>query len=160
LLRAAEGAPSTRIAADVGVSATTVKNWRERFEQDGLKGLGVVRAGRGRKPQIGDEKVAEIVRATLHDKPEGETHWSCRSMAAAQGVSPATVQRIWSARGRARLAGPHRANRGWRLCQSWRLRPRGWRDPDFGVTVARSGPRTGCWCALARLTFATSQGAR
>ena len=99
LLRAADGAPSTRIAADVGVSATTVKNWRGRFEQDGLKGLGVVRAGRGRKPRIGDEKVAEIVRATMHDKPAGETHWSCRSMAAAQGVSPATVQRIWSARG-------------------------------------------------------------
>ncbi|MCA1678287.1 MAG: IS630 family transposase, partial [Actinobacteria bacterium] len=55
--------------------------------------------GRGRKPQISDEQVAEIVRATLEDKPEGETHWSCRTMAKAQGVSPATVQRIWSARG-------------------------------------------------------------
>ena len=36
--------------------------------------------------------------ATLHEKPEGETRWSCRSMAQAKGVSPATVQRIWSAR--------------------------------------------------------------
>jgi transposase len=43
--------------------------------------------------------VAEIVHATLHEKPAGETHWSCRSMAKAHGVSPATVQRIWSARG-------------------------------------------------------------
>jgi transposase len=94
MARRARGSPRTR-----GLSATTVKNWRGRFEQDGLKGLGVVRAGRGSKPRISDEKVAEIVRATMHDKPEGETHWSCRSMAAAQGVSPATVQRIWSARG-------------------------------------------------------------
>ena len=39
------------------------------------------------------------MRATLNEKPEGETHWSCRTMAAAQGVSPATVQRIWAARG-------------------------------------------------------------
>ncbi|MEJ7787337.1 MAG: IS630 family transposase, partial [Solirubrobacteraceae bacterium] len=99
LLLAADGQPNTAIAASVGVSPATVKNWRERFEHDGLKGLGVVRPGRGRKPQISDEKVAEIVRATQHDKPESETHWSCRSMAAAQGVSPATVQRIWSARG-------------------------------------------------------------
>jgi len=38
------------------------------------------------------------VHATLHEKPLGETHWSCRSMAKAQGVSSATVQRIWSAR--------------------------------------------------------------
>jgi transposase len=99
LLMAADGAPNTRIGAAAGVSPTTVKAWRERFAQEGLKGLGGVRSGRGRKPQISDEKVAEIVRATLHDAPPGETHWSCRTMARAHGVSPATVQRIWSARG-------------------------------------------------------------
>jgi len=58
-----------------------------------------VRPGRGRKPQISDQKVSEIVHATLHDKPAGETHWSCRTMAKAHGVSAATVQLIWSARG-------------------------------------------------------------
>jgi transposase len=99
LLMAADGQPNTQIAATVGVSPATVKAWRERFATEGLKGLGGVRPGRGRKPQISQQKVAEIVRATLQDKPEGETHWSCRTMAAAQGVSPATVQRIWSARG-------------------------------------------------------------
>ena len=61
--------------------------------------LGRVRPGRGRKASIPAEKVDKIVRATLHDKPAGETHWSCRSMAKAQGASPATVQRVWSARG-------------------------------------------------------------
>jgi transposase len=55
--------------------------------------------GRGRKPSISDEKVAEIVDLTLRSKPEGETHWSCRSMAKRAGVSSASVQRIWSARG-------------------------------------------------------------
>ena len=99
LLLAADGTANTQIAASVGVSAATVKTWRERFQQDGLKDLGVVRPGRGRKRQISDEKVAEIVQATLHDKPDGETHWSCRTMAKAHGVSPATVQLIWSARG-------------------------------------------------------------
>lgn len=99
LLLAADGVANTQIAARVEVSPTSVKAWRERFVNDGLKALGVVRSGRGRKPSISPEEVAEIVRATLHDKPEGETHWSCRTMAKAQGVSPATVQRIWSARG-------------------------------------------------------------
>ncbi len=99
LLLAADGVANTRIGADLGVSPTTVSNWRERFETDGLKGISVVRRGRGRKPSIGPEKVQAIVHATLHEKPPGETHWSCRSMAKAQGVSPATVQRIWSARG-------------------------------------------------------------
>ena len=99
LLLAAEGKANTAIGEQVGVSPTTVASWRERFGEDGLAGLGVVRPGRGRKPTISDEKVAEIVRATLKDTPPGETHWSCRSMARAQGVSPATVQRIWSALG-------------------------------------------------------------
>ena len=58
-----------------------------------------MKSGRGRKPTIPDEKVSAIVEATPHDKPPGETHWSCRSMAKAQGVRPATVQRVWAARG-------------------------------------------------------------
>ncbi len=99
LLLAADGTANTQIAASVGVSPATVKTWRERFEQEGLKDLGVVRPGRGRKPQITDQKIAEIVHATLHEKPAGETHWSCRTMAKAHGVSAATVQLIWSARG-------------------------------------------------------------
>ncbi len=99
LLLAADGTANTIVAASVGVSAATVKTWRLRFEQEGLKDLGVVRPGRGRKPQISDEKVAEIVHATLNEKPRAQTHWSCRTMAKAHGVSPSTVQLIWSARG-------------------------------------------------------------
>jgi len=99
LLLAAAGEANTRIAERLGVTVVTVRSWRERFAQAGLSDLGVVRPGRGRKPEISAEKVEAIVRATLHEKPPGETHWSCRSMAKAQGVSPATVQRIWSARG-------------------------------------------------------------
>jgi transposase len=77
----------------------TVKAWRDRFCADGLKDFSAVRPGRGRKPSIAAEQVEEIVRLTLHETPPGETHWSCRTMAARCGVSPATVQRIWSARG-------------------------------------------------------------
>jgi len=98
LLAAAGGEANTRIAERVGVTVVTVRAWRRRFAETGLADLGVVHAGRGRKPSIPQEKVEEIVHATLHEKPLGETHWSCRSMAKAKGVSPATVQRIWSAR--------------------------------------------------------------
>jgi transposase len=99
LLMASDGFANTRIAGEVGVSAATVMNWRERFSEDGLKHFCSVRPGRGRKPSIPQEKVEEIVRATLHESPPGETHWSCRTMAARAGVSAATVQRIWAARG-------------------------------------------------------------
>ena len=99
LLLAGDGVATTAIAAGLGVSPASVTAWRERFAGDGLARFARVREGRGRKPQIGAEKVAVIVHATLHEKPAGQTHWSCRSMARAHGVSPATVQRIWSARG-------------------------------------------------------------
>jgi transposase len=99
LLLAVDGVANTRIAKQVGVSAMTVRAWRERFAIEGLAKFGRVREGRGRKASISAEKIEAIVEATLHSKPPGETHWSCRSMAKAQGVSPATVQRIWKARG-------------------------------------------------------------
>jgi transposase len=99
LLMASDGFANTRIASEVGVAPMTVKGWRERFSEDGLKDFSAVRPGRGRKPSIPASKVEEIVEATLHETPADETHWSCRSMAARAGVSSATVQRIWAARG-------------------------------------------------------------
>ena len=99
LLMASDGFATTRVAQELGVSPATVTRWREGFERDGLKASVKVAPGRGRKPSIGPEKVAEIVHATLHEKPPGETHWSCRSMARAHGVSHSTVQKIWAARG-------------------------------------------------------------
>src|SRR6266508_678701 len=99
LLLAADGVANTQIGAELGVSPTSVSNWRARFAAEGLSLFGPIRQGRGRKPSIPKEKVQEIVQATLHEKPEAETHWSCRTMSKAQGVSAATVQRIWSARG-------------------------------------------------------------
>jgi transposase len=96
---AAQGLANTAIASRLGVSPTSVVAWRKRFAEDGLAKFGTVRAGRGRRPSISAAQVQAIVDATLHTKPPGETHWSCRSMATAQGVSAATVQRIWSARG-------------------------------------------------------------
>ncbi|MDQ2707226.1 MAG: IS630 family transposase [Actinomycetota bacterium] len=99
LLLAADGVANTAIAARLGVSPASVRAWRDRFAVQGVTKFGQVAPGRGRKSSISAEKIAEIVRATQEDTPPGQTHWSCRSMATAQGVSPATVQRIWSARG-------------------------------------------------------------
>jgi transposase len=99
LLLAADGIANEAIARRVGVSPTTVRAWRADFAERGLSRFGMVRAGRGRKPTISEQTVEAIVEATRNAKPPGQTHWSCRSMAAAFGVSPATVQRIWTARG-------------------------------------------------------------
>ncbi len=99
LLAAAEGVANARIAAELAVTVISVRAWRERFAGEGLAGWGKVRTGRGRKPSIPDEIITEIVELTLHSRPAAHTHWSCRTMARQVGVSPATVQRIWAARG-------------------------------------------------------------
>jgi transposase len=99
LLAAADGVANTRIASELDITVVSVRAWRARFEAEGLTKWGTVREGRGRKPTISEEKIAEIVDLTLHDTPEGHTHWSCRTMAERVGVSAATVQRIWDARG-------------------------------------------------------------
>jgi transposase len=99
VLRAAAGESNSAIARDLGVSRPTVIMWRSRFAAGGPQALTETMPGRGRKRSISAAKVKQIVRATTQTTPPGETHWSCRSMAKAQGVSPATVQRIWDAHG-------------------------------------------------------------
>jgi transposase len=99
LLMANDGIANTAIGARLEVSPTTVKGWRERFAEDGLAGIGKVRAGRGRKRTITDDQVAAVVAKTLNETPPGETHWSTRSMAAATGISSSEIQRIWSGLG-------------------------------------------------------------
>ena len=80
LLMAADGVANSKIAATVGVTPVTVRSWRGRFADEGLSKFGHVREGRGRKPGISAANLEEIVRLTQHEKPSGETHWSCRSM--------------------------------------------------------------------------------
>ena len=99
VLLAAAGASNSAIARALGVSRPTVILWRSRFAEGGTAALTETKPGRGRKPTIPATKVKAIVQATTQTTPSGQTHWSCRSMAKAQGVSPATVQRIWDAHG-------------------------------------------------------------
>ncbi|MDQ6782649.1 MAG: IS630 family transposase [Actinomycetota bacterium] len=99
LVLAADGVANARIAQRVGVKAATVRAWRARFAEEGLAKLGKVRPGRGRKSNIPQSKIDQIVELTRNSKPDGQTHWTCRTMAKQVGVSAATVQRVWAARG-------------------------------------------------------------
>jgi transposase len=99
LLMAADGLANTAIAQALSVSPASVSGWRGRFAEEGLVKFAQVRQGRGRKKSIPQETIDEIVDLTLNYRPQGETHWSCRTMAAATGVSKSTVQQVWSARG-------------------------------------------------------------
>ena len=95
VLAAAEGKSADEIAARLETNRKTVMLWRARFAQESLDGLWEVAPGRGRKATYGPEKIHSVVDATLRDKPKGMRHWSCRLMAAAQGISKSTVHNIW-----------------------------------------------------------------
>ena len=92
---AAQGIASQDIAAALGVSRPTVQLWRGRFLALRTAGLEKDAPRPGRKPRIPVAKVRTVVEATLHTTPPNATHWSTRSMAAAQGLSEATIRRIW-----------------------------------------------------------------
>lgn len=95
VLLASEGRANHAIAAELKTTRSTVLLWRERFAKLGLPGLRKVAAGRGRKPSIPAAKIRQIINQTLQTTPPGATHWSCRTMAEAVGVSPDTVNRVW-----------------------------------------------------------------
>ncbi len=95
ILLAAAGQPNHAIAQALDTTRTTVLLWRQRFAHGGAPALTKIQPGRGRKPSIPAAKVDQIVEATLQHTPAGATHWSCRTMAKAMGVSPDTVHRIW-----------------------------------------------------------------
>ena len=107
VVAAAAGKSDVAIAEQLSVNRQTVILWRKRFGEEGLDGLWDIAPGRGRKPTYEIDKIAAIVNATLQTKPEGMTHWSCRSMAESQGVSKSTVNNIW----RAHKLQPHRAKK-------------------------------------------------
>src|SRR5438105_12042177 len=61
ILKAAEGLPNRRIAAEAGASRPTVILWRKRFGEGGPQALTKIEEGRGRKPSIPKDKVAEVI---------------------------------------------------------------------------------------------------
>ena len=95
LLMAADDKQDLEIADELNVNRHTPAQWRKRFQSECLDFVWETQPGRGRKPRYDEQKVSAIITATLQTKPKGSTHWSCRTMARAQGVSPSTVSRLW-----------------------------------------------------------------
>jgi transposase len=104
VLAAGHGKSEAAIAAEMNVNRKTVRLWRERFVAQGLSGLWEIAPGRGRKATYDPQRIKAVIDATLQSKPKGMTHWSCRLMAANQGISKSTVSNLW----RSHNIKPHR----------------------------------------------------
>jgi transposase len=116
VLRAAGGEQDKAIADAMGLTPKKVSRWRKRFLTMGLAGLEKDAPRSGRKPTISSSRIQRVVEMTIRHKPANATHWSTRTMAAAVGISEASVRRIWHTHG----LKPH-------LLQTFKLS----RDPRF-----------------------------
>lgn len=94
-LGAVAGQRDLSMASELDVNRHTIRLWRQRVKRDGIGSVWKISSGRGRKPKYTVRKRDKIINATLQDKPAGQTHWSCRTLAASQGVSKNTINRLW-----------------------------------------------------------------
>jgi putative transposase len=96
VIACASGETSIAVAERLRTTRETVGKWRSRFIQGRIAGLyDELRPGAPRT--ISDEKIAELINATLKMKPsDGSTHWSVRSMASETGISKTSVHRYFT----------------------------------------------------------------
>jgi transposase len=95
VLAAAAGKQDLEIASTYDVNRHTAALWRRRVQSAGIGSVWEIQPGRGRKPKYDLAQRDAWIAATLETKPKGMAHWSCRTMAKAQGVSKNTVNRLW-----------------------------------------------------------------
>jgi transposase len=95
ILLSARGLTQQRIAEQLGISRLAVNRWVGRFARRRLEGLGD-RGGRGRKPWLPQAAVQQVLQQAVTPPPH-LGRWSCRTMARAATISPASVQRLWAA---------------------------------------------------------------
>ena len=95
ILSSADGELNNAIAERLKLTKATVGKWRTRFIERRIAGLyDDVRPGKPRT--IDDERLAQLIKTTLHTKPaNGSTHWSVRTVAAETGISKTSVARYF-----------------------------------------------------------------
>jgi transposase len=99
VLHAADGLENQEIGERRGISRQKASRWRQRYAERGLAGIEKDAPRPGRRRRIDDKQRAAVVRKTLRETPEGHTHWSRSTMAAATGLSDSTIGRIWREHG-------------------------------------------------------------
>jgi hypothetical protein len=102
----AEGASFNTIKRRLQTNAPTIIRWKQRFLESRLDGLDTYHPAQKAMvltPALG----AGTLSATRKKPSDGCTHWSCRKLASALGVSKDVVHRVWKDAG----LEPHRLER-------------------------------------------------
>lgn len=98
ILGLAEGKSPAELAQSQRVSAKTVHKWRNRFAEDGCKGL-TDKPRSGRPTVLDDKTVEHVLHLTTQRVPRESTHWSVALMAEYAGITTWQVRQIWQAAG-------------------------------------------------------------
>src|SRR5205085_11197486 len=87
------------IQRQTGKGKPTIWRWQARFMAEGVDGLLHDATRPAGKPPLLPAVIERVVEMTQAEPPGEATHWTCRAMAKAAGVSHRSVQRIWAAHG-------------------------------------------------------------
>ena len=95
VLATADGCGTNEIMRRTGKSKPCVWRWQERYVEEGVDGLLRDKTRPSRIPPLSDGIKLTVLKKTANETPADATHWSRTSMAAAVGISPSSVGRIW-----------------------------------------------------------------
>ena len=99
VLLAAQGLENIAIATRLKRTRQKVARWRDRYANQGLKGIEMDAPRSGRIPEISAVRKAQVIQKTLREKPVAATQWSRSTMATLCGMSDSSIGRIWKAHG-------------------------------------------------------------
>jgi len=93
LLRA-KGKGTGEISESLGIHQSTVGLYINRYNEHGIDSLLHDKTRKPGKQPVNQEIKNEICRLVCKEKPKGETHWSCRSLAKKVGIGRSSISRI------------------------------------------------------------------
>ncbi len=99
VLGRAEGRGTMELAATLRVHPVSISGWVRLFNEDGVEGLIRDKSRQPGKAPVSREVVNEVCRIVAHEKPQGSTHWSTRTVAKRVGISHTKVHQILQERG-------------------------------------------------------------
>src|SRR5215211_4236155 len=97
ILGTADGLGTGEIMRRTGKSKPSVWRWQERFMREGVPGLLRDRTRPARIPPLPQAAIDRVIELTAAEPPHEATHWTASAMAAATGISPSSVLRVWRA---------------------------------------------------------------
>lgn len=93
VLACLEGKEIQQVAREIGTSVPTVSKWRQRFAQEGLKGLRD-RPRSGKPPRYGAAFRERVLALLEQPPPTGLSHWDGPTVAETLGASVHAVWRV------------------------------------------------------------------